>query len=99
MQAEQSHILVLLNCGRITLAEAETMFDSALGPGSRISDTRISRIKSWLGAHIAPCLAITLLTGVALRPALIALLQTGMQAIGGTESLQLFLYRLLEAFL
>jgi hypothetical protein len=94
MQTEQSHILELLNCGRITLGEAETMLDSALG-----CDSRFSRIKSWLGAHIVPCLAIALITGVALRPALIALLQTGVQAIGGTENLQLFLYRLLEAFL
>jgi len=94
MQTEQSHILGLLNRGRITLTEAETMFDLVLG-----SDSRISRIKSWLGAHIGPCLAITLLIGVVLRPALIALLQTGMQTIGGTESLRLFFYRLLEAFL
>jgi hypothetical protein len=99
MQTEQNRILDLLNSGRITLAEAESMLDSALGHGSLISDSRVTRIKSWLGSHMSSCLALALLTGVGLRPALTALLETGMHAIGGTEGLQLFFYRLLEALL
>lgn len=94
MQTEQTRILDLLNSGRITLAEAETMLESALG-----RDNRATRIRSWLGSHLSSCLVLALLAGVALRPALTALLQTAMQAIGGTEGLQLFFYRLLEAFL
>jgi len=94
MPTEQSRILDLLNSSRITLAEAETMLDSAMG-----YDSRVARIKSWLGARMGSCLALALMTGVALRPVLIALLQTGMQIIGGTADPQTFLYRLLEAFL
>jgi hypothetical protein len=93
MQIEHSRILALLDGGRITLAEAEVMFDSALGKGSRVA-----RMRFWLAARLGYCLAIALIAGVLLRPALIIVLHTGAQAIGGNVDLQVLLNRLSEAF-
>jgi hypothetical protein len=93
MQSEHSRILALLDGGRITLAEAEEMFDTALG-----KESRIARMKLWLGVRLGYCLAIALIAGALLRPALIAVLHTGTQAIGGNVDLQFFLNRLSEAF-
>jgi len=45
MRTDQRQILTLLSCGRITLTEAETMFDSAREGGGPVM-----RIRSWMGA-------------------------------------------------
>jgi len=94
MRTDQRQILTLLNCGRITLTEAEMMFDSAREGGGPVM-----RIRSWMGARIGSWLALALLAGVVLRPTLVAALDIGMRAAGGPDNLQFLLNRLMEAFL
>jgi hypothetical protein len=98
MQSETSRILMLLDYGQITLAEAEAMLDSALGDDNRISPFK-TRIRRWLAARLVPTLTVALLAGVAIEPALTAALRAIEQVIGGTAGLQLIFSRLLEAFL
>lgn len=93
MQTEQRQILAFLDCGEISLAEAERMLDSTLQ-----SRSPLSRLKSWLGSRIVTTLCAALLAGIALQPALAATLHVGVRIVSG-PTLNTFLNRLLEALL
>jgi len=93
MQTEQRQILANLDCGEISLAEAETLLDSTLADKSRLS-----RLKSWLSTRIGTTLCAAILVGVALQPAFAATLHVGMRVVSG-PTLNVFLNRLLEALL
>jgi len=93
MQTEQRQILAFLDCGEISLAEAERMLDSTLQ-----DKTRLSRLKSWLGSRFGATLCAAVLVGVGLQPAFAATLHAGMRVVYG-PTLNILLNRLLEAYL
>ena len=93
MQTEQRQILVFLDCGEISLAEAESMLDSTLQ-----NKTPLSRLKSWLGSRMVTTICAAVLAGAGLQPAFAATLHAGMRVASG-PTLNIFLNRLLEAFL
>jgi len=102
MRTDQRQILSQLNCGRITISEAETLLDLARHGNSSIFPIRsriTSRIKGWVGDHMGSWLTLALLAGIGLRPAFAAALDAGVQTIGGLTGLHLFFNRLMEAFL
>ena len=98
MQTEQRQILAFLDCGDISLAEAERMLDATLQDKTGQGKTRLSRLKSWLGSRIVTTLCAGVLAGVGLQPAFAAILHAGMRVVYG-PTLNILLYRLLEAYL
>ncbi len=93
MQTEQRQILAFLDCGDISLAEAERMLDSTLQ-----NRTRFSRLKSWLSNRIVTTICAAILAGAGLQPAFAATLHAGMRVVYG-PTLNILLNRLLEAYL
>jgi hypothetical protein len=99
---DRSQILALVDCGRITVTEAECMLASSMldasnfaGVGARIR----SRGKSFIESRPVISLAVALGAGIALQPSLVAGWHALMHAIDAPGSLQFFFNRLLEAFL
>ena len=98
MQTEQRQILAFLDCGEISLAEAEKMLDATLQDKTGQHKTRLSRLRSWLGSRFGVTLCAAVLAGVGLQPAFAATLHAGMRVVYG-PTLNILLNRLLEAYL
>lgn len=98
MQTEQRQILAFLDCGEISLTEAERMLDATLQGKTGHDKTRLSRLKSWFGSRFGPTLCLAVLAGVGLQPVFAAILHAGMRVVY-SPTLNMLLNRLLEAYL
>lgn len=93
MNSEPRHILLLLDSGQITLNEAERLLDSAARRAA------FSQLRQWITGRLGYAIAVAIFAGMLIQPAVLLAAQTAFTAVTGSESLQLFFQRLLEAML
>lgn len=93
MYSEPRHILLLLDSGQITLAEAERLLDSAA------RRAYLGRLRSWIGSRLGYAIAVAIFVGMLIQPAVLLAAQATVAAVAGSSALHLFIYRLLEAML